>query len=94
MNEELRLAIEQLRLMPLNRRWFIPIMLEPSTIPDFPIDATDSLSSLHYIDFSADWHRAMAQLVYAISSSPQNDINCMVDDGTHLAVTDRDQVPE
>jgi hypothetical protein len=70
MNEELRLAIQQLRLMPLNRRWFIPIVLKPTKVPDFPIDATDTLSSFQYIDFSDDWNGGMTQLIRAVCSRP------------------------
>jgi hypothetical protein len=67
MNEELRIAVEQLRLMPLSRRWFIPVMLKTCQIPDFPIDATDTLGSFQYIDFSHDWDSAMAQLINAVA---------------------------
>jgi TIR domain len=70
MNEELRLAIQQIRLIPLNRRWFIPIILKPCQIPDFPIDAVETLENLQYIDFSHDWDAAMTQLIKAISPDP------------------------
>ena len=46
MNEELRLAIRQLRLMPQDRRWFIPIMLATCQVPDLPIDAVETLHDL------------------------------------------------
>jgi SpoVK/Ycf46/Vps4 family AAA+-type ATPase len=71
MNEELRIAVEQLRLMPVTRRWFIPVMLESCRIPDFPIDAIDTLNSFQYIDFSNDWGAAMKRLIDAILSGGQ-----------------------
>lgn len=71
MNEELRIATEQLRLMPLSRRWFIPVILKTCRIPDFPIDATDTLGSFQCIDFSHDWDSAMAKLIDAVSPKDQ-----------------------
>lgn len=73
MNEELRLAIEQMRLMPLSHRWFIPVILKSCRIPDFPIDAVETLENLQYIDFSHDWDTAMAQLISAVSPAPPAD---------------------
>jgi transitional endoplasmic reticulum ATPase len=68
MNEELRIAVGQLRLMPLTKRWFVPVMLEKCQIPLFPIDSIDTLNSLQYIDFSNDWDAAMRKLINAILS--------------------------
>lgn len=73
MNEELRIAIEQLRLMPLGRRWFIPIILQPCLVPDFSIDAVETLDNLQYIDFSHDWDAAMAQLIKVVSPDGPTD---------------------
>lgn len=63
MNEELRQAIEQARLMHIDRRWLIPVKLEPCEIPAMTIDATTDLTSLHYIDFTTDWSAAMNALI-------------------------------
>ena len=71
MNEELRIATEQLRLMPQSRRWFIPVILKACQIPDFPIDSTDTLGSFQYIDFSDDWNSAMTQLINAVAPKVQ-----------------------
>ena len=67
MNEELRLAIEQLRLMPLSQRWFIPLILKPCEIPDFQIDSVETFNNIQYIDFSQDWGNALSQLINALS---------------------------
>jgi hypothetical protein len=67
MNEELRLAVEQLRLMPLSRRWFIPIILKPCQIPDFQIDSIETFENIQHIDFSHDWDAAISQLIKTIS---------------------------
>ncbi|MGH3435248.1 MAG: toll/interleukin-1 receptor domain-containing protein [Sciscionella sp.] len=60
MNEELIIAIEQLRLMPRNRRWFVPIMLETCEIPDLPIGPGETFSEfIQYADFSVNWDKAI-----------------------------------
>ncbi len=71
MNEELRLAVEQLRLMPLDRRWFIPVVLDACRVPDFDIDATTTLEDLQYLDFAEDWDTAMAKLINLIHPEPE-----------------------
>jgi hypothetical protein len=50
MNEELTLAIEELRLRPSDRVWFIPARLSPCEIPDRSIGAGETLRSLQWVD--------------------------------------------
>jgi hypothetical protein len=66
MNEELRQAIEQRRLMPAQARWLVPIIIEPCELPELTIDSTTTLSSLQHIDFSVNWPAAMTGLVNAL----------------------------
>lgn len=68
MNEELREAVVQARLMHIDSRWLIPVKLEPCEIPDMTIDGTTDLTSLHYIDFSADWSTAMNALITTLQA--------------------------
>jgi hypothetical protein len=67
MNEELIVAIEQLRRMPRTRRWFIPVMLEKCDIPELPIGLGETLDNLHYADFSRDWDAAFQTVVRSLS---------------------------
>lgn len=67
MNEELRLAVAEQRLMSADRTWFIPVLLEQCAIPDFEIDWATNLETLQYVDFSRDWEEAMASLIRAVS---------------------------
>ena len=69
MNEELRQAVEEMRLMPFDRRWFVPLVLEPCDLPDIVIDATTRLGHLQYIDFGTDWDTAMKKLIEVLGSS-------------------------
>ena len=66
--EELRQAITELRQMPFDRRWFIPILLEPCTVPEIDIDSVDTIDSIQRIDFSQDWDTAIRQLIKAITT--------------------------
>lgn len=50
MNEELILAIEELRLKPFNTSWFIPIRLTNCEIPEMPIGVGATLRDLQWID--------------------------------------------
>jgi hypothetical protein len=69
MNEQLNIAVEQLRQMPRNRQWFMPVMLEKCDLPDHPIGPGETIAdSLQFIDFSADWDEAFRRLVSALGS--------------------------
>lgn len=54
MNEELTLAIEELRLRPTNRSWFIPILLPGGTVPDRQIGSGETLRDLQWIELEGD----------------------------------------
>ena len=63
MNEELLVAIEELRLRPRDRRWFLPITLGECIIPAYPIGPAETLKDIHHIDLGQDWKRGLASLV-------------------------------
>jgi hypothetical protein len=63
MNEELLVAIEELRLRPRDRRWFLPIRLGECSIPANPIGPTETLQDIHHIDLGRDWGRGMESLI-------------------------------
>ncbi|MBF9127607.1 toll/interleukin-1 receptor domain-containing protein [Plantactinospora sp. S1510] len=68
MNEELILAIEELRLRPRDRRWFLPVVLDGSPVPDHPIGAGETLRSLHHVDLSEGWEAGVLRVAHAIST--------------------------
>lgn len=73
MNEELIVAIEQLRLMPYNRAWFIPVRLTDCEIPDRPIGAGESLTDLQWIDLFDDLRgglQRLAEIIVPVVSPP------------------------
>ncbi|MEV7036766.1 toll/interleukin-1 receptor domain-containing protein [Amycolatopsis sp. NPDC051061] len=67
MNEELTIAVEQLRLMPRDRQWFMPVVFEDCELPDHPIGPGETIAnSLQYADFSESWDKGFGQLVGAL----------------------------
>ncbi|MEO8630128.1 MAG: TIR domain-containing protein [Betaproteobacteria bacterium] len=75
MNEELSLAIDELRLRPMDRAWFIPLKLNKCTIPDRAIGGGQQLSDIHYIDLSRDWDAGIQLLVEVLVPLEQKLIN-------------------
>jgi cellulose biosynthesis protein BcsQ len=67
MNEELIIAVQELRLRPRDRRWFLPITLGSCRIPHHPISAAETLEDIHCIDFTDDWERAIARLIRVLT---------------------------
>ncbi len=53
-NEELMLAIEQLRLRGLEQSWLIPVRFDDCIIPDWEIGAGRTLNSLQRVDLFGD----------------------------------------
>lgn len=66
MNEELLVAIEELRLRPRNRRWFLPVMLGPCVVPAHPVGPTETLQDIHAVDLGEDWEAGIGRLVRAV----------------------------
>jgi hypothetical protein len=71
MNEELALAIDELRQMPAGRTWFIPVLLSQCEVPDSPIGGGETLRDLHWISLEPDWESAIAQLLDALDARPE-----------------------
>ena len=73
-NEELIVAVEQMRQMPPGRPWLLPIRLADCDMPEFDLGAGRTLASLHRVDLFDDlWQTGTARLVAAVvrcSASP------------------------
>lgn len=63
MNEELTIAIEELRQRPADRAWFIPIKLSACRIPDRDIGAGKTLRDIQWLDLWRDWDSGMERLL-------------------------------
>ena len=71
MNEELVLAIEEIRLRPQDRSWFLPVMLDSSEVPDREIGAGQTLGDFQVVDLHRDWDGGVRRLVDIIAPLPR-----------------------
>jgi hypothetical protein len=67
MNEEIIVAIEQLRLRRPDMIWFLPVLLQPISIPAFDIGAGRALDALQGLDIETlGWDEAIRRLTQII----------------------------
>ena len=63
MGEEIVLAIDELRLRPLDRKWFIPVLVNETTIPPYYISSVYNLSDIQAIKLSEDWDAGVTRIL-------------------------------
>jgi HEAT repeat protein len=63
MNEELSIAIEELRTRPAHRTWFIPVLLNETHIPTRQISSVEDLSDLQMVNLSEDWDEGINRII-------------------------------
>lgn len=67
MNEELTIAIDELRKRPYETSWFIPVRLSDCTIPDREIGGGESLADLQWVDLFEDWDVGISKILQSIN---------------------------
>ena len=75
MNEELTIAIEELRQRPIDQAWFLPVKLNECEIPDLDIGRGETLRDLQYVNLYEDWEvniQRILEIVQPASSGPIN----------------------
>ena len=73
MNEELTLAIDELRQRSTDQIWFIPVKLNECEIPDLDIGGGKTLQSFQYVKLYEDWDVSLQRIVKVVqpgSSEP------------------------
>lgn len=66
-NEELKLAVDEIRLRRVGEPWLIPVRLNDCEIPDVDIGGGNTLRSIHWVDlFGADAEANTVRLVEAV----------------------------
>jgi TIR domain len=70
MNEELVIAIEELRKRPTERTWFVPVLLDRGTLPDRSIGAGESLQNFQYVDLHDAWNEGVRRLLLVMNPQP------------------------
>lgn len=66
MNEELVLAIGELRQRPTDHAWFIPVLLSECEIPNRSIGAGETLRSIQWVELYKDWGSGIRQILSVI----------------------------
>jgi hypothetical protein len=70
MNEELTLAIEELRQFPTDRAWFIPVLLSECDVPSRAIGAGETLLDINWVPLYADWEGGIRRILSVINPIP------------------------
>ncbi|MCP4947450.1 MAG: toll/interleukin-1 receptor domain-containing protein, partial [Aestuariibacter sp.] len=55
MNEELQLALDELRQYGPNRAWFIPVLLSECAVPSLSISARETLLDIQWVNLFQNW---------------------------------------
>ena len=66
MNEELTLAIEELRQRAADQRWFIPVLLDNCEVPQRSIGAGETLRSLQWVRLYEDWNAGIGRILSTV----------------------------
>jgi hypothetical protein len=69
MNEELTVAVEELRTRHVNTDWFIPVRLDECAVPRRSIGAGEDLTDLQWLDLFPDWKTGIIRLVHTINTA-------------------------
>ena len=68
MNEELTVAIEELRQHPTDRVWFIPVKLNTCKIPDRNIGGGETLNDIQHVKLYKNWDNGIQRIIDVIQA--------------------------
>lgn len=63
MNEELTIAIDEMRERSSDKTWFIPVLINDSRIPSRRISAVEDLSDIQAINLQEDWDAGVNRIL-------------------------------
>jgi len=69
MHDELLIAIDELRLRPTRRAWFIPVTLDDMSPPELPIGGGQTICDIQWVNLSNNWEHGIGAIVKAIGGS-------------------------
>ena len=75
MNEELTLAIDELRQRSTDRIWFVPVKLNECEIPDRDIGGGKTLQALQHVNLYEDWNSSIQRIVKVVQPGVSETIN-------------------
>lgn len=73
MNEELALAIEELRQKSIDRAWLIPVLLSECEVPDMEIRTGETLLDIQQVRLYEDWDFGLSQIISVIKPNDLTD---------------------
>lgn len=65
-DEEVAVALAQMRTLSVPRRWFFPVELTPNSIPELTIETDRRVSDLQSVQLHDDWYRGVMEISDAI----------------------------
>jgi len=68
MREEIAFAIDELRLRSLDKSWFIPVLINETSIPSMRISNVYDLTDIHFVKLYENWDSAIQLLIQVIKS--------------------------
>jgi hypothetical protein len=66
MNEELTLAIDELRERPFSRTWFVPVLINETSIPSRRISNAEDLSDIQALRLYENWSDGVGRILRVI----------------------------
>lgn len=80
MNEELLLAVDELRQYSVNRPWFIPVLLSECNIPALSIGAGQTLLDFQWVNLYSDWNSGVRKLLQVLKPDEIERIKSLIDE--------------
>lgn len=74
MNEELTIAIEEIRQRTISITWFIPVRFSRCQIPERSIGAGETLLDLQWVDLFSDWQRNIKKILRTMDISSLSEL--------------------
>ena len=72
MREEITLAIDELRLRPKERKWFIPLLINSTNIPSLRISSAYYLSDIQSVNLYEDWNNGVTRILRVLEYDNPN----------------------
>ena len=63
MSEEITIAIDELRIRPSERTWFIPVLINKTNIPSRPISSVEDLSDMNAVKLYENWNAGINKIL-------------------------------
>ncbi|MEM6256621.1 MAG: toll/interleukin-1 receptor domain-containing protein [Cyanobacteria bacterium P01_D01_bin.156] len=67
MNEELTLAIDELRQRPTNQAWFIPVLLDQCEVPNRSIGGGETFRSIQQVKLYENWNEEISRILSVVN---------------------------